>query len=60
MKKFEEGKVLLNEQVTNGVIIVKDGKTEVLGCPPEGFGKQIITWQHGKPSHFEVQFSKKI
>lgn len=54
MKKTE--KVNLDE---NAVYRVKDGKLEMIDVPGEGFGKQIITWQNGKPTHYEVSYTKK-
>lgn len=39
--------------------IVKNGKLEKVDKPGDGFGKQIITWQDGKPTHYEVSYTKK-
>lgn len=44
----------------NAVYIVKDGKIETIEGPPNGYGKQTVTWQHGKPSHIDFHYSKKI
>ncbi|MGG3801775.1 DUF3954 domain-containing protein [Metabacillus fastidiosus] len=33
----------------NATYIIKDGKIIEVPMPPEGFGKQIINWQGGKP-----------
>jgi len=33
----------------NATYIVKDGELKQIPMPPEGFGKQIINWQGGKP-----------
>lgn len=44
----------------NSLIIIKDGRMEVLETPPEGHGKQTITWANGKPINIENYFTKKI
>lgn len=44
----------------NGVFIIKDGKMELLETPPQGHGKQTITWANGKPINIENYFTKKI
>lgn len=44
----------------NQVIVIKDGKMEILEKPPLGHGKQTITWANGKPIFIENYFSKKI
>ncbi|WP_245705281.1 DUF3954 domain-containing protein [Alteribacillus persepolensis] len=46
----------LNE---NAVYRIRDGNIEKVDTPGEGFGKQIITWQNGKPSHYEITYTKK-
>lgn len=46
----------LNE---NAVYKVRDGKLEKVDVPGDGFGKQIIHWQNGKPIHYEVIYTKK-
>ena len=33
----------------NAVYAVVNGEVFIIPKPPEGFGKQIITWQDGKP-----------
>ncbi|MGM8212620.1 DUF3954 domain-containing protein [Virgibacillus sp. W0430] len=43
----------------NAVYKVVDGKIEKIDVPGEGFGKQVITWQGGKPTHYEVSYTKK-
>lgn len=43
----------------NAVYRVKDGHLEKLDVPGNGFGKQTITWQDGKPSHYEVSYTKR-
>lgn len=43
----------------NAVYKVKDGKIEKVDVPGDGFGKQIITWQYGKPSHYEISYTKR-
>ncbi len=43
----------------NAVYRVVDGKPEMVDVPGEGFGKQVITWQDGKPTHYEVSYTKR-
>ena len=43
----------------NAVYRVVDGKLEKVDTPGQGFGKQIITWQAGKPTHYEVSYTVK-
>ena len=43
----------------NAVYRVVDGKIEKIDTPGVGYGKQIITWQNGKPTHYEVSYTKK-
>jgi len=33
----------------DAVYAVRDGKLLKIPSPPDGFGKQIIEWEHGKP-----------
>lgn len=44
----------------NGIFIIIDGKIEILDVPPNGHGKQTVTWSHGKPINIENYFTKKI
>ena len=44
----------------NAVYIVKDGQLALVDTPTKGFGKQVISWQAGKPSHYEVNYSIKL
>nr|WP_285838741.1 DUF3954 domain-containing protein [Cytobacillus oceanisediminis] len=44
----------------DGVYTVKDGHLILVDTPPKGFGKQVISWQSGKPSHYELNYSNKI
>lgn len=43
----------------DAVYRVVDGKLEQVDKPGEGFGKQVITWQNGKPTHYEVSYTKR-
>lgn len=54
MKEYT--KVNLTEDAVFRVI---DGELKKLDVPGDGFGKQIITWQDGKPVHYEVRYTKK-
>ncbi|WP_416149469.1 DUF3954 domain-containing protein [Salipaludibacillus sp. HK11] len=42
----------------NKTYIVKQGEIEAVDSLPDGYGKQIITWQGGKPVHTEISYSK--
>ncbi len=53
-KKIAE--IDLNE---NAVYRVVDGKLDKVDKPGIGYGKQVITWQNDKPSHYEVSYTKK-
>lgn len=44
----------------NGTYIVKDGVLTIVDTPPQGFGKQVISWQAGKPSHYELNSTHKL
>ncbi len=46
----------LNE---NAVYQVIDGEVEKVDTPPKGFGKQVITWQDGKPIYYEISYTKR-
>ena len=43
----------------DAVYRVVNGKLEQVDKPGDGYGKQIITWQNGKPTHYEVSYTKK-
>ncbi len=43
-----------------GIYLIKEGDLKKIEAPSNGFGKQIITWQNGKPTLVEVQSTKKI
>ena len=43
----------------DAVYKVSNGKLEKVDKPGDGFGKQIITWQDGKPTHYEVSYTKR-
>jgi hypothetical protein len=44
----------------NATYIVKDGQLMLVDSPPAGFGKQVISWQGGKPSHYELNYTNKL
>jgi hypothetical protein len=46
--------------IKNAVYIVKDGHLVLVDTPPKRYGKQVISWQSGKPSHYELNYSNKI
>ncbi|HLR69446.1 MAG TPA: DUF3954 domain-containing protein [Virgibacillus sp.] len=43
----------------NAVYMIKDGELKKVDVPGDGFGKQVINWQDGKPTHYEVSYTKK-
>lgn len=43
----------------DAVYKVVDGEIEALDKPGDGYGKQTITWQDGKPTHYEVSYTKR-
>lgn len=43
----------------DAVYKVSEGKLEKVDKPGKGYGKQIITWQNGKPTHYEVSYTVK-
>lgn len=43
----------------NAVYRVIDGRLEKVDTPGVGFGKQIITWQNGKPVICEISYTVK-
>lgn len=47
----------LNE---NAVYAVRDGKIQKVPAPPDGFGKQIIEWEHNKPIKGKYESTFKI
>lgn len=49
-------KVKLDE---NAVYRVIDGRIEKVDKPGNGFGKQTITWQDGKPIVCEISYTKR-
>jgi hypothetical protein len=46
--------------MNNATYIVKDGVLTIVDTPPRGFGKQVINWQNGKPTHFDVNYTNKL
>lgn len=43
----------------NATYVVRDGELTLVDVLPTGFGKQIITYQNGKWSHYDISYSKK-
>ncbi|WP_404810050.1 DUF3954 domain-containing protein [Metabacillus halosaccharovorans] len=43
----------------NATYVVRDGELTVVDTLPTGFGKQIITYQNGRWSHYDISYSKK-
>lgn len=56
--KLEKNTAEIN-LLENAVYRVVDGKIEKIDVPGNGFGKQTIIWQDGKPTHYEVSYTKK-
>lgn len=44
----------------NATYIVKDEKLILVTSPPNGYGKQVIAWQSGKVSHYELNSTHKL
>ncbi|MGE6370626.1 DUF3954 domain-containing protein [Planococcus kocurii] len=44
----------------NSTFIVKDGIIKEIKAPPTGFGKQIVCWSNGKPTHVEFNYTEPI
>lgn len=42
----------------NAVYRIIDGRPEKVDVPGGGFGKQIITWKDGKPTHYEIRYTR--
>ncbi len=59
MKVNVDRKVAEIDLNKNAVYRVIDGKPEMVDVPGEGFGKQVITWQDGKPLYYEVSYTKR-
>lgn len=55
-----EQKKIPNLTQYDALLIVKNGIIKEVESPPSGFGKQTITWQNGKPTHIETQYTNKI
>lgn len=43
----------------NATYVVRDGELTIVDTLPTGFGKQIINYQNGKWSHYDISYSKK-
>jgi Protein of unknown function (DUF3954) len=46
--------------LTNATYVVRDGILKQVPQPPDGFGKQIINWENGKPLGGKLESSFKI
>jgi hypothetical protein len=44
----------------NATYIVKDGQLHQVPMPPNGYGKQVINWQGGKPCHGSLEQTFKF
>lgn len=44
----------------NATYVVRDGKLAELPRPSDGFGKQVINWQGGKPCNGSIEASIKF
>lgn len=54
--KQNKAMVDLNE---DAVYKVCEGELVKVDKPGNGYGKQVITWQNGKPTHYEVSYTVK-
>ncbi|MBT2702988.1 DUF3954 domain-containing protein [Bacillus sp. ISL-35] len=60
MKANAENMTAEIDLMVNATYIVKDGQLVIVDTPPKGYGKQVISWQSGKPSHYELNYSNKL
>lgn len=60
MKAKAENMTAEIDLMINATYIVKDGQLVIVDTPPKGYGKQVISWQSGKPSHYELNYSNKL
>lgn len=60
MKENIEYRTAEIDLMKNAVYIVKDGQLVLVDTPTKGYGKQVISWQAGKPSHYELNYSIKL
>jgi hypothetical protein len=44
----------------NATYIIKDGKIQEVPQPAAGYGKQVISWQGGKPCHGKLETDIKF
>lgn len=56
---MEENKTAEISLQENAVYKVVKGELEKVDTPVYGFGKQIITWENGKPTGYEVSYTKR-
>lgn len=59
MEELNKQMVAQIDLMENAVYRVIDGRLIKVTTPGIGYGKQIITWQAGKPSHCEISFTEK-
>lgn len=59
MEELNKQMVAEIDLMENAVYRVVDGQLIKVTTPGVGYGKQIITWQAGKPSHCEISFTEK-
>ncbi|APB37962.1 DUF3954 domain-containing protein [Heyndrickxia coagulans] len=59
MEELNKQMVAQIDLMENAVYRVIDGQIKKVTTPGIGFGKQIITWQNGKPQHCEISFTEK-
>ena len=54
------GKDSIQQNLENGVYVVKNGIIKPITAPHSGFGKTVISWEAGKPTRAEHQYSEKL
>lgn len=59
IKVDTEKMVAVISLMENAVYRVIDGRIEKVDEPGNGFGKQTITWQNGKPVVCEISYTVK-
>lgn len=55
----DEGTKAVISLLEDAVYKVVDGKIEKVDKPGDGYGRQIISWHAGKPTHYEVSYTKR-
>ncbi len=60
VRKIDEDMISKVDLSINAVYVVCDGHIIQLDTPPNGYGKQEISWQKGMPTHSEIKYTQKF